>query len=332
MSYASTVLADGAVGYWRLGEALFASAAADAKGNQNGVYTNATGITLGQTGIPGGGGGTACRFTAANSGYVAIADTAAQHTGDVWTIEAWIKIAGTGAGYYIFAGAANNQAALSLGTQNPPLLATVKIGITALVQSTTGVPADGSFHHVAGTKNGAANKVYIDGVDASGSVTNSTTSNSTGLNIGRQSTGTYLDSTAGEVALYPTALSSAKILTHYRLGANLAPVNTVAPVASGATTVGSVVSSTTGTWSDAGSPTFTYQWQRDVLGNGVYSNIATATASSYTLVILDDACNVRCVVTDTDVVGATSANSNSILDTTPAAGNAGSLLPLLGVG
>lgn len=95
-----------------------------------------------------------------------------------------------------------------------------------------------------------------------------------------------------------------------------APANQTAPVASGSTTVGSVVSTTNGAWADDGSPTFTYQWQRDVAGNAVYSNIGSATSSSYTLVTADNLCDVRCVVTDTDSHGATPANSNSILDTT----------------
>lgn len=95
-----------------------------------------------------------------------------------------------------------------------------------------------------------------------------------------------------------------------------APANTVAPVASGTATVGSTVSVTNGTWTDNGSPTFTYQWQRDLLGNASYSNIAAATSNTYVLTLLDDSCNVRCVVTDTDSNGATAANSNSILDLT----------------
>ncbi len=95
-----------------------------------------------------------------------------------------------------------------------------------------------------------------------------------------------------------------------------APSNTVAPVASGTPRIGSTVTTTNGTWTDNGSPTFTYQWQRDVLGNASYSNIGSATSSSYVLGPLDDLCNVRCVVTDTDSNGSGTANSNSILDLT----------------
>lgn len=90
------------------------------------------------------------------------------------------------------------------------------------------------------------------------------------------------------------------------------PVNTVAPAVTGTSHVGQTLSTTNGTWTDDGSPTFTYQWQRDNNGGGVYSNITGATSSTYMLVSTDDTCNVRCVVTDTDSNGATSANSNSL--------------------
>lgn len=87
-----------------------------------------------------------------------------------------------------------------------------------------------------------------------------------------------------------------------------APTNTSAPVASGAAAVGSTVSTTDGLWSSADS--FTYQWQRDVAGNSVFSNIGSATSSSYLLAGADLTCQVRCVVTATSSGGGTSANSN----------------------
>jgi hypothetical protein len=101
--------------------------------------------------------------------------------------------------------------------------------------------------------------------------------------------------------------------------ASTAPANTVAPAVTGTATVGSVLTTSNGTWTDDGSPTFTYQWQRDNAGGGSYSNISSAKSSTYTLVDADDACQVRCVVTDTDSNGATSANSNvkAILEPVP---------------
>ncbi len=91
-----------------------------------------------------------------------------------------------------------------------------------------------------------------------------------------------------------------------------APANSVAPAVVGTTTVGQSLSCSTGTWTDDGSPTFTYQWQRDTAGNLSFSNIGAATSNVYTLVDADDGNKVRCVVTDTDGGGNTSANSNAV--------------------
>lgn len=147
--------------------------------------------------------------------------------------------------------------------------------------------------------------------------------------------GTVTDSSISGSGFIGLDYANGNVLHHFGGGTVVvAPANTVAPVASGSTTLGSVVTTTDGTWTGFPAPTFTYQWQRDVLGNGVYSNIATATANSYTLTLLDDACNVRCTVTGTNTAGSATANSNSILDTTPVPGSAptGALMSLLGAG
>jgi len=84
------------------------------------------------------------------------------------------------------------------------------------------------------------------------------------------------------------------------------PVNTVAPVASGAGTVASTLSVTTGTWSNT--PTsYAYQWLRGG------ANIAGATAASYVLAAADSGTNVSCRVTASNASGAgTPVVSNAI--------------------
>ncbi len=86
------------------------------------------------------------------------------------------------------------------------------------------------------------------------------------------------------------------------------PVNTVAPVVSGSTPVGSVLSTTNGTWNITPS-SVTYQWTR----NG--SNIGGATSSTYTTVTADAGTVVGCTVTAVGVISietATQASSNTI--------------------
>jgi hypothetical protein len=78
-----------------------------------------------------------------------------------------------------------------------------------------------------------------------------------------------------------------------------APVIVIVPVASGVPTVGQTLTCTPGTWTGmAGTThTWTYQWQRDVAGNSVYSNIVGATNPTYVLQVADIGCHVHCVVT-----------------------------------
>ena len=83
------------------------------------------------------------------------------------------------------------------------------------------------------------------------------------------------------------------------------PVNSVAPVVSGSTGLGDLLSCTTGTWAGT-SITYTYQWKR----GGV--DIVGATASTHTIVALDQGTNVTCLVTATNTAGANSQVSNTI--------------------
>jgi hypothetical protein len=84
-----------------------------------------------------------------------------------------------------------------------------------------------------------------------------------------------------------------------------APVNSVAPVVSGGTTVGSTLTTTNGTWSN--SPTgYTYQWYR------TSSPISGATSSTYTLVTADNTNTIYCAVTATNPAGSVTQNSNTV--------------------
>jgi hypothetical protein len=85
-----------------------------------------------------------------------------------------------------------------------------------------------------------------------------------------------------------------------------APVNTVAPVASGTVTIGGTLSVTDGTWT--GSPSFTYQWRR------AGANIGGATSNSYTPVAadIDDTVAIDCVVTAVNAFGSASQDSNNL--------------------
>lgn len=85
-----------------------------------------------------------------------------------------------------------------------------------------------------------------------------------------------------------------------------APLSLVAPAVTGNLTNGSTLTTTNGTWS--GSPTYTYQWQRD----GV--DISGQTASTYTYATsTDDGRYISVDVTATNDLGSNTATSNAVI-------------------
>lgn len=87
--------------------------------------------------------------------------------------------------------------------------------------------------------------------------------------------------------------------------AAVAPVNTVAPVASGVVRIGEVLSCTSGTWTDA--TTYAYQWTRDGVA------IGGATATTHTVVAADIAALIACEVTATGPGGVSAPEPSAAL-------------------
>ena len=92
-----------------------------------------------------------------------------------------------------------------------------------------------------------------------------------------------------------------------------APVNTVAPVVTGTTTVGQTLTTTDGTWTGAPAPTFTYQWFRSPS-----TSIGGATSSTYVLVAGDIGFGIFCRVRATNTIAPSGVTADS--NTTSAIG------------
>lgn len=98
-----------------------------------------------------------------------------------------------------------------------------------------------------------------------------------------------------------TATSSNNIVVD-----GVAPANTVVPAVTGGPNVGTVLTTTNGTWTGTPTPTYARQWKRD----GV--NISGATATTYTLVAADAGHAITCTVTATNSAGSAQATSNAV--------------------
>lgn len=211
LSYRATVLGDGPAGYWRLSE--LSGAAMDETGNAGGgTYTG--GVTRGAPSALNTDPNPAATFDGA-SGFVSVPDDAAMHIGDTFTYEAWVARATLNTAQRVMAKGLGP--ALGFGTNNKIVLIPGGTGAVAVVTSTITV-TDHGWHQVVVTKNGATIHLYIDGVDRTGPIANTTfASNTTGLIIGRSQTASgYFSGSIDEVAVYPTALTAQQVLAHYK--------------------------------------------------------------------------------------------------------------------
>jgi hypothetical protein len=87
-------------------------------------------------------------------------------------------------------------------------------GSGAIVASTLTI-TNTSCHHIVVTKSGSTSRIYVDGANVTGTVTNRTLTNSTSvLRVGSNGTNDF-SGTIDEVAVYGSALSAATVSAHY---------------------------------------------------------------------------------------------------------------------
>jgi hypothetical protein len=89
------------------------------------------------------------------------------------------------------------------------------------------------------------------------------------------------------------------------------PVNTVAPVVTGSTPIGSTLTTTNGTWTSPSSITYSYQWKSNAANVGANQN-------TYVTVSGDYGHTITCVVTAANDGGRSASTSNGIVVTADA--------------
>ena len=211
-SYGSAVFADSPTGYWRLGETSGTVADNAAGASYDGTYTGT--YTQGATGLLAGDADKALSIGGAGWVFVSSFDAAIQ---DTFSIEAWVNWTGTPANGVIVGRGTNGYAVSILADGTVHL---EKWNVDAICTSTVAVTA-GVTTHIVVTKSGAAVKIWINGVDRTGTVLNQTiTANWNELGIGADRTGAqkFSGGVLDEVAIYPTALSEARVLAHFNAG------------------------------------------------------------------------------------------------------------------
>ncbi|HSC21425.1 MAG TPA: LamG-like jellyroll fold domain-containing protein, partial [Solirubrobacterales bacterium] len=310
LTYEETVLTDGPHGYWRLGEAAGATVAADASGHGNGgAYKNS--VELGITGGLITDTDTSASFNTGGTlekDHILVPGSGTLDLGDTFTLEAWIRRDGTGLTDCILD---KGEGSFIFRFDGADHLLLRRNGVADIARSTTKI-ADSKWHHVVATKSGASVHIYVDGVDVTGTVTNSACTNtSVALTIGASNAGEedFFRGGIDEVAVYPFVLSVADVERHFKAGAvPVPPLNTVAPAVAGSLELGATLTADHGTWANA--PTsYAYQWQvSDKEGTG-FVGIVGANSATYVVQGQDVGRYLRCAVTATNASGQTVAAS-----------------------
>jgi hypothetical protein len=222
--YSQTILQDGPISYWRLGE-LTGTTAVDVQGVASGTYTG-TGIVIGKAGAIASDNDAAASFPATSFTAALLANVAALNLGgSACTLECWVKTSVSSFSHLIGGYNANspfNGYALAIGPVTAGKLAYWSGGgnSNSWFESPGVSVADGSWHYVAVTVSATQTILYIDGA-ASGSIAADLrpTSYAGGRALASRADGASgLNGLLDESAIYNVALSPARIAAHYQAG------------------------------------------------------------------------------------------------------------------
>jgi hypothetical protein len=191
------------------------TAVTDRKGTNNGAFVGAP--LLNEPGALAGDFNRAVRGDGSTT-YASIPDAGSLdlHPG-AFTLEAWIRRLDNGTGMQTIM--SKGAGSFRWGFQNNRL-GLYQHNVALIAETTTTQTDTTAFHHYVVTKNGSAVKLYVDGVDVTGAVTDQTlTNNSSALTIGSTGgTADFLNGVQDDVAVYNVALSASTVANHYHIG------------------------------------------------------------------------------------------------------------------
>lgn len=215
-NYYNTVIADSPLGYWRLGESSGSTASDSGSGNNAGTYVSCTQGAA--TIVANNGGNLAVSGNGTSSQITVGAISSLYSLSRNCTIEAWIKPSTVSGTFGMWSAGLSgicirrNNADIEFLSDYSASLHTFTVGMVA-----------GNIYHIVFTIDSSGNTILYVNANSVGTFTTST--NFTGAYVrigadGRDSTtvGNYLDGTIDEVAVYTTALSSARVSAHYTNG------------------------------------------------------------------------------------------------------------------
>ena len=188
----------------------------------------------------------------------------------------------------------------------------------------------GRTYHLVATYDGTNARVYVNGslISTGPAVTMAGNVSGSVMRFGAYSTGPgqYWPGTLDDASFYSSVLSGAQVSAHYQASiaadrsassnqtavvASAPPSNTVAPSVSGTAQTGQTLTASQGTWSGTAPITYAYQWRRCDSGGSACADIAGATATTYTVVAVDQGSTLRVAVTASNAAGSSTAISSA---------------------
>lgn len=222
--YNAIVLSDAPLAYWKLNETT-GTTAADSSGNAlSGTYAGSyTLASAPPSNAPG------AVLLDGIIGYVNCGTPAALNITAAWTLEAWIYLTAkpNGAGIICeaYPGSGNVLYALAFSNATGVGASTLMCGFytgTAWRAIVGPSPSINAWHHVAATWDGTTLRLYLDGTQvASGTPAATPVAGNNGIYLGRRwdtYSSPYFPGRLAAAAIYGTALSAARIATHYSAG------------------------------------------------------------------------------------------------------------------
>jgi hypothetical protein len=213
-TYPATVLADHPVSYWRLDETS-GTVAGDQTVANPGTYVGSP--TLGAASlVPGEPSDTAVGFNGTTSD-VRVGQAGTLNLTSALSLEAWIKpsslpTAGS------FASILTKPESYSLQLDGPTLEFTlIEAGLRMRLQAPAGTISAGGSYYVAGTFDGATQRLYVNGAQvAASALSGSADASIGGLYIGSwNGTGEFFAGTIDDAAIYAKALGASQVAAHY---------------------------------------------------------------------------------------------------------------------
>lgn len=225
MSYASEVLADNPLFYWRHGEAAGSATALDETANgRNGTYLNTP--TLGALGLIPTDINTAMQVGSNTGQCASIANAAWMNVASAFTLEALVKFTSA-------ADATNGDAIMSryvaaTGLQwllwrntTGRLAVQVKDGAGTIVNvANASVASQTTNYHLAATWGSSTLRLYVNGAQVATGALASIAASTSPIEVGRysQAAATTPGATIDESAMFGTELSAARIAVHAGVG------------------------------------------------------------------------------------------------------------------